>query len=204
MDQEYLFGDQEEQKLYERAAELATSAKDMAYAVFLCHELLQRNPDQLEARQLLLTLRESDPKRTKLQKLMILFQTLGRLLLLSFRFQKKKKECLTALDTLLNVYLRWNGVWRMMSRLAIQLEYFNTTVFCIENIDRRKRKMSDILRLGEAYLGCGHFSGAVKMANFILEKDPENIKARDLLWQSSIEDTLGRQESVEASRRTNQ
>ncbi|MDR2419722.1 MAG: hypothetical protein LBD40_00115 [Puniceicoccales bacterium] len=194
---EVLF-DQEEQKLCHRAAELV-SAGDKSYAIFLCHELLQRNPDNLEARQLQLNLRKNEIPKTKLQKLVILFQSLVKLVFFSFQFKKKKKECFVALDALLDVYLKWEMIWRLMSRLAIQLEYFNTTVFCIENIDQNRRKVSDIIRLGEAYLGCGHFAGAVEVANFILDRDPENIKARDLLWQSSIDDTLEKQDSVGVS-----
>jgi tetratricopeptide (TPR) repeat protein len=194
---EVLF-DQEEQKLCHRATELASTG-DKSYAIFLCHELLQRNPDHLEARQLQLNLRKNGIPKTKLQKLIILFQSLMKLIFFSFQFKKKKKECFMALDALLDVYPKWEMVWRLMSRLAIQLEYFNTTVFCIENIDQNQRKVSDIIRLGEAYLGCGHFAGAVEVANFILDRDPENIKARDLLWQSSIDDTLEKQDSVGVS-----
>jgi tetratricopeptide (TPR) repeat protein len=197
---EGLIFDKESQELYEQAAELATSQKDILYAVFLCQEILQRDPDHLRARQLLMHLRESGFRKTKRQKLIILSRSLGKLLWLLFQFKKKKRECLIALDSLLDVYLKWEMVWRLMSRLAIQLEYFNTAIFCIENINRHRRKMSDIIRLGEAYLGCGHFTGAVEVANFILEKDPENIKAKDLLWQSSIEDTLGKQSDTEASK----
>jgi tetratricopeptide (TPR) repeat protein len=186
--------DQEEQKLYKRAAQLAASSNENDYVAFLCQEILKRNPDHLESRQLLLNLRRSGTQKTKIQRLVIFLKALGRMVFLSFRFKKKKKECLNVLDSLLEIYLKWDMVWRLMSHLAIQLEYFNTAIFCIENIDHNQRKMSDVIRLGEAYLGCGHFAGAVDVANFILEREPENIKARDLLWQSSVEDTLGKQE----------
>lgn len=187
--------DQEGQKLYKRAAQLAISSNENDYVIFLCREILKREPDHLEARRLLLNLRRSGIRKTKVQKLTIFFKALGQLVFFSFQFRKKKKECLGALDSLLEICLKWNMVWRLMSCLAIQLEYFNTAIFCIENIDHNQRKMSDVIRLGEAYLGCGHFTGAVDVANFILEREPENIKAKDLLWQSSVEDTLERQDS---------
>jgi tetratricopeptide (TPR) repeat protein len=186
--------DQEEQKLYERAAQLATSNHNSDYVIFLCQEILKRDPDHLESRQLLLNLRRSGIRKTKLQRSMIFLKALGKLIFFSYQFREKKKECLDVLDSLLEIYLKWDGVWRLMSHLAIQLEYFNTAIFCIENIDRDRRKMSDIIRLGEAYLGCGHFAEAVDVANFILRSEPDNIRARDLLWQSSVEDTLNKQE----------
>jgi len=186
--------DQGEGELYRRAAELAASGSECSYAAFLCHELLRRNPDHLEARQLLGELRKKVPRRTKLQKLRILWRAWAKVFWFSLRLRKKRKECLMALEELLDVFPNGEMVWRLMSRLALQLEYFNTAVFCIENIGHRRRKMSDVIRLGEAYLGCGHFAGAVEVASFLLEKDPENVRARDLLWQSSIEDTLGKQD----------
>jgi tetratricopeptide (TPR) repeat protein len=199
MDQ-VLLGNQEEQALYKRAEELSASGQDISYAVFLCHELLRRNPDYVEARQLLLRLRKDGAiRRTWGQKLGLFLGTWIKLAFLSLRLSKKREECLALLDSLLDVSLKGDAVWRLMSRLAIQLEYFQTTIFCIENIDVQRRKLSDIIRLGEAYLGCGHFSEAVEVANFVLGRDPENIRARDLLWQSSVDDTLGKQHAAEAA-----
>jgi hypothetical protein len=186
--------DQEEQKLYERAAQLAASNDERDYVAFLCQDILKRNPNHLESRQLLLNLRRSGIQKTKLQKLIIFLKAFGKLVFFSCRFKEKKKECLGVLDSLLEIYSKWDMVWRLMSLLSIQLEYFNTAIFCIENIDRDKRKMSDVIRLGEAYLGCGHFAEAVDVANFVLKNEPESIRARDLLWQSSVEDTLEKQE----------
>ncbi|MDR2377347.1 MAG: hypothetical protein LBD54_01175 [Puniceicoccales bacterium] len=199
MDQ-VLLGSQEEQALYERAEELSASGQDISYAVFLCHELLRRNPDYVEARQLLLHLRKNGViRRTWGQKLGLFLGTWIKLAFLSLRLSKKREECLALLDSLLDVSLNGDAVWRLMSRLALQLEYFQTTIFCVENIDSQRRKLSDIIRLGEAYLGCGHFSEAVEVANFVLGRDPENIRARDLLWQSSVDDTLGKQHAAEAA-----
>lgn len=199
MDQ-FLLSNREEQALYERAKDLSASGRDNSYAVFLCQELLRRNPDYVEARQLLLHLRRSGAiRKTWGQKLELFLGTWIKLAFLLLQLREKRKECLVLLDSLLDISLKGDAVWRLMSRLAIQLEYFQTAIFCIENIDGQRRKLSDLIRLGEAYLGCGHFSEAVEVANFVLGHDPENVKARDLLWQSSVDDTLEKQHTAEAS-----
>lgn len=97
------------------------------------------------------------------------------------------------MDELLNVDPNNPWLLRLFAEMMIGFNFFETTIFLMECISEDRRNEDDWLLMGEAFLGSEDFDMAVNIANKVLTKLPDNIRARDLLWQSSVEQSLGNQ-----------
>jgi tetratricopeptide (TPR) repeat protein len=106
------------------------------------------------------------------------------------RIKKKHRELLLELESLLDVDPDRPWTLRLLGEVTAGFGFADTTIFTIQCIPEEIRNADDWLLIGESQLVSGDFDSAVKIANKVLETSPDNIRARDLLWQSSVEQSL--------------
>jgi tetratricopeptide (TPR) repeat protein len=165
-------------------------SKDWPYAKFVCVETLYRNPNCIEARKALQGIRY----HTRPRKMVVIYSQLFIHTLLALfyaiRVRKKHRELLAELECLLDADPTRPWILRLLGEVAYGFGFAETAIFCIQCIDEDKRNMDDWLLIGESYLSSGDFGAAVKVANKVLLAAPDNVRGRDLLWQSSVEQSI--------------
>jgi predicted Zn-dependent protease len=106
------------------------------------------------------------------------------------KIRKKPRELLFELENLLNVDPDRPWILRLLSEVAFGFGFVETAIFSIQCIPEEARNVDDWLLVGEAYLGLGNFTSAIEIANRVLRTSPDNLRARDLLWQASVEQSI--------------
>ncbi|MDR2735873.1 MAG: hypothetical protein LBB20_03545 [Puniceicoccales bacterium] len=165
-------------------------SEDWIYAKFICLEVLYLNPNCIDARKSLLKIRQYT-KPTKKSK--IYFQLLIHTVLAVFcaiRIKKRHRELLAELESLLDACPTCQWALRLLSEVAFGFGFAETAIFCIQCIPEKDRNIEDWLLVGESYLDSDDFDMAVEIANRVLQTSPDNARARDLLWQSSVEQSI--------------
>lgn len=104
--------------------------------------------------------------------------------------KKCHRELLTTLDQLLNEWPHCIFLWRILAEVASSFALYETAVFAIQAIQEEKRNTADRLLLGEAFYALNDYTGAVAIANQVLTQTPDHIRARDLLWQASVDQSM--------------
>jgi predicted Zn-dependent protease len=173
--------------------EALCQAENWAYAQFLCLEMVHGEPNFVEARRILHRVRQHTFCRQKYRRWLLLSLLLLRALWYALRIKTKHRQLLNTMDELLDVDPNNPLLLRLFAEIMIGFNFFETTIFLIECIAEDRRNADDWLLMGEAFLGSEDFDMAVNIANKVLTKLPDSIRARDLLWQSSVEQSLGNQ-----------
>ncbi|MDR3317386.1 MAG: hypothetical protein LBS71_01095 [Puniceicoccales bacterium] len=173
--------------------EMLCQAENWEYAKFICLQMLYQEPNFVDARRILHRVRQYTYTKQKYQQWLSLFVLLLQAVWYALRIKTKHRQLLITMDELLNV--NPNNVWvlRIFAETMTGFGFYETTIFSVECVPENKRNSDDWLLMGEAFLGSEDFQMAVDIANKILVKFPDNIRARDLLWQSSVEQSLGNQ-----------
>jgi tetratricopeptide (TPR) repeat protein len=166
-------------------------AENWVYAQFLCQEMLSREPNFVDVRRILSRVRQRIPHPQKFQRALILIKTFIKTLHYMVKIKTKHRELLESLDELLNTDPDNVFILRLFAETMSGFGFFETVIFTIESIPEDGRNADDWLLMGEAFLGSGDFQMAVDIANKVMAKSPDNIRARDLLWQSSVEQSIG-------------
>jgi predicted Zn-dependent protease len=168
-------------------------AENWKYAQFLCHEMLSREPNFVDVRRILHRVRQHTFHSQKFQRVLNLLMKFLKTLYYMAKIKTKHRELLESMDELLNVDPNNTYVLRLFAEIMAGFGFFETTIFSIECIPENKRNGDDWLLMGEAFLGSNDFQMAVDIANKVMTTSPDNIRARDLLWQSSVEQSIGEQ-----------
>ncbi|MDR1590388.1 MAG: hypothetical protein LBR92_00045 [Puniceicoccales bacterium] len=166
-------------------------AENWRYAQFLCQEMLSKEPNFVEARRILSRVRQRISRPQKFQCMLILIKNFMKTLYYTVKIKTKHRELLESLDELLNIDPNNVFVLRLFAETMSGFGFFETAIFSIESIAEDRRNVDDWLLMGEAFLGSSDFQMAVDIANKVMAKSPDNIRARDLLWQSSVEQSIG-------------
>jgi tetratricopeptide (TPR) repeat protein len=174
-----------------RKIELLCQAENWKYAQFLCLEMLYQEPNYVDARRILHRTRQYTFCQQKLQRWLYLFVKFLQALWYAVRIKTKHRQLLATMDELLNIDPNNPHILRLFAETMSGFGFYETTIFSIGCIIEDKRNEDDWLLMGESFLGSEDFQMAVEIANKILAQSPENIRARDLLWQSSVEQSMG-------------
>ncbi|MDE6575841.1 MAG: hypothetical protein K2L24_00325 [Opitutales bacterium] len=165
-------------------------AENWDYAQFLCMEFLFQSPNELAVRQYLQETRAHIPSRRFLLHWSFLGKTfLGALWDLG-HLRTRHRELLSKLDQLLNVMPRCYFLWRVLAEVASSFALYETAIFAIRAIPEPERNIADKLLMGEALYESNDYAGAVEIANQVLTQAPDHIRARDLLWQASVDQSM--------------
>jgi tetratricopeptide (TPR) repeat protein len=166
-------------------------AENWKYAQFLCQEMLSKEPNFVDVRRILHRVRQYTFCQHKFQRTLNLLKNFLKILYYVVRIKAKHRELLESMEELLNTDPNNTFILRLFAEMMSGFGFFETTIFSVECIPKDKRNADDWLLMGEAFLGSGNFQMAVDIANEVLTKSPDNIRARDLLWQSSVEQSIG-------------
>ncbi|MDR1906677.1 MAG: hypothetical protein LBQ03_00405 [Puniceicoccales bacterium] len=161
------------------------------YAQFLCQEMLSKEPNFVDARRILHRIRQHTLCPQKFQRTLNLLKNFLKMLYYTAKIKTKHRELLESMDELLNTAPNNVFILRLFAETMTGFGFFETTIFSVECIPEDKRNADDWLLMGEAFLGSNDFQMAVDIANKVLAGSPDNIRARDLLWQSSVEQSMG-------------
>jgi tetratricopeptide (TPR) repeat protein len=171
--------------------EALCQAENWEYAQFLCQEILSMEPNFVDVRRILHQVRQHTFCPQKLQRILILLKNFSKVLYYIVKIRTKHRELLESMDELLNTDPNNVFILRLFAETMSGFGFFETTIFSIECIPEGKRNADDWLLMGEAFLGSNDFQMAVNIANKVLTNSSDNIRARDLLWQSSVEQSIG-------------
>jgi hypothetical protein len=166
-------------------------AENWRYAQFLCQEMLAKEPNFVDVRRILHRVRQHTFCPQKFQRLLNLSVKFFKTLYCMAKIKTKHRELLESMDELLNIDPNNTFVLRLFAETMAGFGFFETTIFSIECIPENRRNEDDWLLMGEAFLGANDFQMAVNIANKVMTTTPDNIRARDLLWQSSVEQSIG-------------
>lgn len=164
--------------------------QEWVYAQFLCMELLHGEPNLVEVRKILQQIRPLTAPKSKIYCFTRLFVTFTYALWCLLNFKKKHRELLVSLDQLLNLAPNNLFLLRLVAEVMASFQFYETAIFTIECIDEQRRNRDDWLLMGEALVGAEAFQQAVNIANEVLLKAPNDTRARDLLWQASVEQSM--------------
>jgi tetratricopeptide (TPR) repeat protein len=171
--------------------EALCEAENWKYAQFLCQEMLSKEPNFVDARRILNRARQYTACPQKFQRILSLAKNFLKMLYYMIKIKTKHRELLESMDELLNTDPHNVFILRLFAETMSGFGFFETTIFSIECIPEDKRNEDDWLLMGEAFLGSNDFQMAVDIANKVMAKSADNIRARDLLWQSSVEQSMG-------------
>jgi tetratricopeptide (TPR) repeat protein len=107
-----------------------------------------------------------------------------------FRIKTKHQQLLSAMDKLLDVDPNNILTLRLFAEAMLGRSFWETAIFFIECIPEDERNGDDWLLIGESFLGLEKFQLAIDIASKILINFPNNMRARDLLWQSSVKHSM--------------
>lgn len=169
--------------------------QEWAYAQFLCMELLYDEPNLVEVREILQQIRPLTAPKSKVYCFICLLGTFTRALWYLLNFKKRHRDLLVLLDQLLNLAPKNLFLLRLVAEVMASFQFYETAIFTIECIDTQRRNRDDWLLMGEAFVGSGDFQQAVNIAHEVLARAPNDTRARDLLWQASVEQSM-KSESV--------
>ncbi|MDR0351209.1 MAG: hypothetical protein LBH49_00985 [Puniceicoccales bacterium] len=167
-----------------------TKGGQWTYAKFVCLELLYSNPNCIAARKFLGEIRQHTRPSKKIVIYSQLFIHIILALFYMLKIRKKPKELLLELESLLDVDPDSPWVLRLLSEVAFGFGFVETAIFSLQCIPEEIRDMDDWLLMGESYLGSSDFINAIKIANKVLLSSPDNLRARDLLWQASVSHSM--------------
>jgi tetratricopeptide (TPR) repeat protein len=165
---------------------------DFRYAMFLYREILKKHPGNLEIRTDLHKLRRS--VRYKLRTLGALIKRM--LILLKVSYLRKKHAAawriLDEIEGLMDGDPASIIGYRCLSEAAFEAKFHDVVEFAIRAIPQEKRLRSDWLRLANGLCTMKKFDDAVQVANFLLEGDPSDEEAKDILWRASVDKSINK------------
>jgi tetratricopeptide (TPR) repeat protein len=171
--------------------ELLYQTESWKYAQFLCLEMLYNEPNFVDVRRVLHQIRQHTFYQQKFQRYLHLAIKFVQALWFAAKIKTKHRQLLVAMDELLNIDPNNAVILRLFAEIMSGFGFFETAIFAMGCIAEDKRNNDDWLLMGESFLGAEDFQMAVEIANKILAQSPDNIRARDLLWQSSVEQSMG-------------
>lgn len=161
------------------------------YASFLCRELLYFEPNYVNAREKLHHIREQVKIESKWRQWLKSSGKLCQIAYFMLRIKTKHCQLLECLDDLLDIDPHNEWFLRIFAEIMSGFGFFESSIFLVKCIPENRRNEDDWLLIGESYLGSEDFELAMEMANKVLSQSPDNIRARDLLWKSSVEQSIG-------------
>lgn len=177
--------------LLERAKTVLADG-DLGYAVFLYREILKKYPEDVKIRQELHKLRKSVQSQSKnifffLKKVFTLIQL--------FVLQKRKfsaSQIIDKIEELIDYDPTNLSGYRKIASIAKGAKMYNLLEFTINEIPIEERTYEDNILLARAFLEQKKFNQSLKVANLILENDPDNEEAKDIVWQSSVDKSMNK------------
>jgi predicted Zn-dependent protease len=160
--------------------------------------MLYEEPNFIDARRILHRARQYTFPRQKLQRWIHLAVVFLRVFVYMLRIKSKHRELLSAMEELLNIDPNNPSILRLFAETTSGFGFFESAIFSLECIPEEKRNEEDWILMGESFIGANDYQMAVNIANKILAQSPENIRARDLLWQASVEQSMGQEKSAQA------
>jgi tetratricopeptide (TPR) repeat protein len=173
--------------------ELLCQAENWKYAQFLCLEMLYQEPNFVDARRILHRVRQHTFCQQRIQRWLRLSTKLLQALWYTIRIKTKYRQLLATMDEFLNIDPNNAVLLRLFAETMAGFGFYETTIFAMGCIPEDRRNEEDWLLMGEGFLGAEDFQMAVEIANKVLARSPDNIRARDLLWQSSVEQSMEHQ-----------
>lgn len=160
---------------------------DSKYAMFLYREALKKEPENTEIRAALHKLRRSIRENTR-----SIFSLIKQWYLqMKILYQKRHNvPACTMIDTI-ESWLDYdpnNFVgYRMIAQTALEAKMYILADFSINEIPEENRIREDLLILARAAMEQKKFDQSLKIANSILESDPDDPEAKDIVWKSSVD-----------------
>ena len=161
------------------------------YAQFLCMEMLYEEPNYIDARRTLYRAVQHTYPKQKLRRWCVICVLFFKALWYLLKIKTKYRELIESMDELINTSPHNASFLRLFGEVMSSFSFYETTIFSIECISENQRDDADLLLLGEAFSGSGDYTMAIDMANKVLARSPDNVRARDLLWQASVEQSMG-------------
>jgi len=173
-----------------------SSDGDFQYAEFLYREILKKFPGNLDVRSELHRLRKlihfNPWTVTALAKQMFTFLKIKYL-------RKRGAPAWRILDEIENFF---DGspssvtAYRNLSKVAFAAKLYNIAEFAVHAIPEEGRLRSDWLPLANALFEEKKFDEAVNVANSLLEIDPNDEEAKDIVWRASVDKSINKNVSL--------
>ncbi len=172
--------------LLERAKTVLSDG-NYKYTMFLYREILKKYPENLEIRKQLHKLRKSVylPQRS-------FFSFIKKCLAyVKILYAKKHRVPTWQLIDTIETWIDYDPTnfsgYRLIAQTANAAHMYNLTEFSINEISEEERTHNDYIILAEALLGQKKFDKSLKIANTLLEKNPDDNEAKDIVWKSSVD-----------------
>lgn len=173
-------------------AEKAIVSGNPSYAIEICMGVLQRNPSCTDVRRLL---RKAQRKLAATQSKGTAFfgnlSGLPAVLKASKLLKKDPAAAIEAAEKILNANPNNIKALEVLAQAASALEFHTAAVNAYETIRAIKPDdMNTVLALGYALVAAGRGQDAVKCGDIILQKNPGNGEAQDLVRKASVAVTM--------------
>ncbi|MDR2721160.1 MAG: hypothetical protein LBB15_02630 [Puniceicoccales bacterium] len=177
--------------LLERAKTVSSDG-DFQYAEFLYREILKKYPESVDIRCELHRLRKL--VHFKARTIAALIKQMFVLLKIGY-LRKKNAPAWRILDEIERFF---DGSpssitgYRNLSEVAFGAKLYNVAEFSIRAIPQERRSRLDLIRLANTLFEEKKFDDAVGVANSLLEDDPDDEEAKDIVWRASVDKSINK------------
>jgi tetratricopeptide (TPR) repeat protein len=177
--------------LLERAKTVVSDG-DFQYAEFLYREILKKYPGNVDIRCELHRLRKLVHFKART------LAALTKQMFVSLRIWYLRKKHVPTWRILEEIERFFDGDpssivgYRHMSEVAFGAELYGVAEFAIQAIPQERRSRSDLLRLADTFFEEKKFDDAVRVANSMLESDPDDEEAKDMMWRASVDKSINK------------
>ncbi|MDR1255684.1 MAG: hypothetical protein LBJ94_02020 [Puniceicoccales bacterium] len=169
-----------------------SSDGDFQYAEFLYREILKKYPGNLDVRSELHKLRRSIHFNAR--TLGAFAKQIFTLLKIKYLRKKAAPACrvLDEIEKFLDGSPSSAIGYRNLAEVAFGAKLHSVTEFAIRAIPQERRSREDWLLLANALVEEKKFDRALEVANSLLESDPDDEKAKDIVWRASVDKSIGK------------
>jgi tetratricopeptide (TPR) repeat protein len=169
---------------------------DFKYAIFLYHEILKKYPNRFDVRRELHLLR----RRTCFQSKTIVWFLRQAFFMVKVKYLHEKRAPIWQILDCIEKFLDGDPTsifgYRDLAKSAFDAKFYDLTEFAIQSIPEDNRDRSDYLVLANALCDEKKFDEAVKVANLLLEEDPDDEEAKDVVWRASVDKSMNKNVSL--------
>ncbi|MDR0679763.1 MAG: hypothetical protein LBF42_01860, partial [Puniceicoccales bacterium] len=169
-----------------------SSDGDFKYASFLYREILKKYPENLDVRSELHRLRRQT--HFNVRTISALLKQMFVLLKIKYLRQRHAPgwKVLDEIEGFLDGSPSSVIGYRNLSKVAFSERLYKVAEFAICAIPQERRLRSDWLRLANSLFEEKKFDEAVSVANSMLENDPDDEEAKDIVWRSSVDKSINK------------
>ncbi|MDR2436288.1 MAG: hypothetical protein LBD33_03205 [Puniceicoccales bacterium] len=177
--------------LLERAKTVSSDG-DFQYAEFLYREILKKYPEDVDIRRELHKLRKLVHFRARTVAALIK----QAFVFLKIKYLRKKNAPVWRIFDEIERFFDGSPSsaigYRNLSEVAFEAKMYGTVEFAIQAIPEERRSRLDSIRLANTFFEEKKFDDAVRIANSLLENDPDDEEAKDIVWRASVDKSINK------------